>query len=113
MIVGKDDGDYDMSQQNMISDWRNNVIYNWGINSAYGGQAALALNIVNCYYKSGPATGSGVKDRIYELTSTGNGQTFVWSTDLYLDGNYINGYPDVTENNAMGVSKDFAAINYY
>ena len=113
MLVGIDDGDYDMSQQRQLSDWRNNVIYNWGSNSAYGGQAAMAVNIVNCYYKSGPATGSGVKNRIYELSSTGNDKTFVWSTDLYLDGNHVEGYPDITVNNALGVSKDSTAQNYY
>ncbi len=113
MLVGIDDGDYDMSQQRQLSDWRNNVIYNWGSNSAYGGQAAMAVNIVNCYYKSGPATGSGVKSKIYELSSTGNDKTFVWSTDLYLDGNHVEGYPDVTENNALGVTKDATAQNYY
>ena len=113
MLAGEDNGDYDMTQQKQLSDWRNNVIYNWGSNSAYGGQAAMAVNIINCYYKSGPATGSGVKNKIYELSSTANNKTFVWSTDLYLDGNHVEGYPDVTENNALGVTKDSTAQNYY
>ncbi len=113
MLQGIDEGDYDMSQQRQLSDWRNNVIYNWGSNSAYGGQAAMAVNIVNCYYKSGPATGSGVENRIYELSSTGNDKTFVWSTDLYLDGNHVDGYPAVSANNALGVSKDATTQNYY
>ena len=112
-LQGEDGGDYDMSQQKQLSDWRNNVIYNWGGNSAYGGQAAMAVNIVNCYYKPGPATGSGVKSKIYELSSTGNGKTFLWSTDLYLDGTYMDQSAAVTENNAQGVTKDSTAQKYY
>ncbi len=113
MLQGEDSGDYDMSQQQQLADWRNNVIYNWGGNSAYGGQAAMAVNIVNCYYKPGPATGSGVKSKIYELSSTGNGKTFLWSTDLYLDGNHMDQSTTVTENNAQGVTKDSTAQKYY
>ncbi len=44
-------------------DFRNNVIYNWGFNSAYGGEGGT-INIVANYYKSGPATKSSVKNRI-------------------------------------------------
>lgn len=105
--------DYDMSTQTTLSDWRNNVIYNWGGNSAYGGQGAMALNIINCYYKAGPATDDGKRSKIYELSSTGNGQTFKWSTDLYVDGTYVDGDPNVTENNALGITKDSSAQNYY
>ncbi|MFB0515694.1 MAG: polysaccharide lyase family 1 protein, partial [Candidatus Neomarinimicrobiota bacterium] len=44
-------------------DHRNNVIYNWGGNSAYGGKGGW-YNLVNNYYKYGPA--SGPKNRIVE-----------------------------------------------
>lgn len=36
-------------------DIRNNVIYNWGFNSLYGGEGSF-LNVVANYYKPGPAT---------------------------------------------------------
>ena len=41
-------------------DLRNNVIYNWGFNSCYGGEGAN-VNIVNCYYKPGPATAQALQ----------------------------------------------------
>jgi len=38
-----------------IVDFRNNVIYNWGFNSSYGGEAGNQ-NVVANYYKYGPAS---------------------------------------------------------
>jgi len=40
-------------------DMRNNVIYNYGGNGCYGGEA-MKVNIVNNYYKPGGATKSGI-----------------------------------------------------
>lgn len=105
--------EYDMSAQTQLTDLRNNVIYNWGGNSAYGGQEAAPVNIVNCYYKYGPATKSTVRSRIFQLTSSGNGVTSPWSTDLYVSGNYVKGNSSVTADNTKGVDKDSNAKNYY
>lgn len=103
---------YDMTTQTELTDLRNNVIYNWGGNSAYGGQAGAPVNIINCYYKSGPATGSH-KSRIFECSSSGNDVSYTWSTDLYVDGNYVSGYPNVTTDNSKGVDKDSASTKSY
>lgn len=81
-------------------DLRNNIIYNWGFNSAYGGEASTA-NIVNNYYKPGPATKSGVKSRIYQPSDT----LGVW----YISGNYVEGNPAVSADNwAGGVNPSIA-----
>ncbi len=74
-------------------DFRNNVIYNWGFNSGYGGEGGT-INIVANYYKAGPATKSGVRYRIVE-PSDGNGK---W----YVEENYVDGAPAITANNWAG-----------
>ena len=81
-------------------DLRNNVIYNWGFNSAYGGEASTA-NFVNNYYKPGPATKSGVRSRIYQPSDT----LGVW----YIQGNFVEGNPTVSSDNwAGGVNPSIA-----
>jgi pectate lyase len=74
-------------------DLRNNVIYNWGFNSAYGGEASTA-NFVNNYYKPGPATKSAVRSRIFQPSDT----LGLW----YIDGNYVEGNPTVSNDNWSG-----------
>ncbi|MCX6145033.1 MAG: T9SS type A sorting domain-containing protein [Ignavibacteriales bacterium] len=84
-------------------DLRNNVIYNWGFNSAYGGEASTA-NFVNNYYKPGPATKSGVRSRIYQPSDT----LGLW----YIQGNYVEGNPTVSNDNwAGGVNPSIAPSN--
>ena len=43
-------------------DLRNNVMYNWAGEGCYGGEA-MTVNIVNNFYKPGPATQSGAKGK--------------------------------------------------
>jgi len=74
-------------------DLHNNVIYNWGFNSAYGGEASTA-NFVNNYYKPGPATKSGVRSRIYQPSDT----LGLW----YIQGNYVEGNLTVSNDNWAG-----------
>ncbi|MCB9308567.1 MAG: T9SS type A sorting domain-containing protein [Lewinellaceae bacterium] len=94
----------------------NNVIYNWGnINSVYGGEGGK-YNMINNYYKAGPATpgnltssgSSNKRNRILNYTSyyVDNTDT-IWGGDFYINGNYVHGYPDVTADNwTKGVQKD-------
>jgi pectate lyase len=84
-------------------DLRNNVIYNWGFNSAYGGEASTA-NFINNYYKPGPATKSGVRSRIFNPSDT----LGVW----YIQGNLVEGNPAVSNDNwAGGVNPTIAPMN--
>ncbi|MFI1772020.1 pectinesterase family protein [Thalassobellus citreus] len=81
------------NSENEFVDFRNNVIYNWGANNIYGGEKGT-YNLVNNYFKSGPATTSSKLDRIVS-PSEPYGQ-------FYVDGNFVNGYEDISKNNWNG-----------
>ncbi len=85
---------YHKQPEKEIVDFRNNVIYNWGGNNSYGGEEGNH-NIVNNYYKAGPATRSK-KDKIldpYEPLGR-----------FYVSGNILVGDEEVNENNWEGVN---------
>lgn len=90
-----------------LVDFRNNVIYNWGNNSAYGGEA-MNINIINNYYKSGPATRNS--ERIFSIDKNkikGKEVYDVWGK-YYIEGNYVDGKPDATNDNwKYGVYNQF------
>jgi Secretion system C-terminal sorting domain len=97
-------------------DYRNNVLYNWGnINSAYGGENG-SYNMVNNYYKAGPATAgnlttsstSNKRNRILNYSSFYlDGTDTVRGGRFYINGNFVAGFPDVTTDNwTKGVQKD-------
>ncbi|MBT29988.1 MAG: pectate lyase [Thalassobius sp.] len=77
-----------------LSDFRNNVIYNWRSNSSYGGEEGN-YNLINNYYKSGPATKKSVSRRILN--------PFEPYGNFYLEGNFMENYPNVSANNWEGV----------
>ncbi len=81
------------NSENEFVDFRNNVIYNWGANSIYGGEKG-SYNMVNNYFKSGPATTSSKLDRIVN-PSEPYGQ-------FYVNGNFVYGYKKITKNNWDG-----------
>lgn len=90
-----------------LVDLRNNVIYNWGGNSCYGGEG-MNVNIVNCYYKPGPATTK--KTRIVSIDKNTNEGTEIFDTwgKFYIDGNFIEGSTQATNDNwTYGVINQF------
>jgi len=90
------------------TDYRNNVIYNWGYNSCYGGEKQQSgdprfsfsyFNIVANYYKPGPATKTG--EISYRIASP----SFRNETDYgkwYLADNVVEGNEDVSADNWNG-----------
>jgi len=87
-----DSDPYD-SPTNRKLDFYNNVIYNWEFNSTYGGEMG-EQNIVSNYYKAGPGTDEDVLDRIVDPSEPYG--------KFYVAGNFVEGYPGVTENNWAG-----------
>lgn len=80
-------------------DSRNNVLFNWVTNSCYGGEGG-DYNIVNNYYKPGPATYGAVERRIVAPRD----EDGMWG-EFFVAGNYVEGYPDVTADNTLGIDE--------
>jgi len=94
-----------------FNDYRNNVLYNWGYESSYGGEAQQkgdrrtppipfsTINMVANYYKPGPATRGDVKARIAKPSSRGADDNGSW----HVADNYVDGVPEVTADNLLGM----------
>jgi len=99
------------------TDFRNNVIYNWGKNSTHGGEAQqvgkdqfnfTTVNMVGNYYKPGPRTSSRASSRLL-APGTRNGNDDLGS--FYVAGNYMVGSESVTADNAKGVTNQNALMD--
>ncbi len=97
--------DFSLSSKSTVQivDFRNNVIVNWQDNSSEG-YVRGAFNVVNNYYKFGPATNIASKGQIirtfpndFRLTPEPK-RPFV-----FVDGNYVYNNPLNTNDNWMGV----------
>ncbi|GAB4004169.1 pectate lyase [Spirosoma migulaei] len=84
---------YHKQPQRELVDFRNNVIYNWGINNVYGGEKGNH-NLINNYYKRGPATPLNLQSRIVN-PSKPYGQ-------FYVSGNFVVGDSVISRNNLDG-----------
>jgi len=80
-----------------LVDFRNNVIYNWEGNSSYGGERGR-YNVVNNYYKPGPATNIKKKWMLNPWSPYGK---------FYVHGNCLEGNDAASKDNWKGgVSAD-------
>lgn len=102
-------------------DYVNNVVYNWGNNSAYGGEGSTKgaggrhVNYVNNYYKPGHATPSDRKMRLLDPTiNCSNCEDRPGGTvqpgKFYLAGNYMYGSTEVTNDNWKGSTVSTSAV---
>lgn len=105
-------------------DFRNNTIFNWRDRSMDGGGIEAHVNVINNYYKPGPATGytwdwgapaPELKVRIVKPEIRDWGPDFGLSKARYagpgiigwwyVDGNIVEGYPEVSSDNWEGKSQ--------
>jgi len=81
------------------TDFRNNVVYNWGFKSAYGGGRGGQINFVGNYYKPGPATLASKRNCFLDAAVDGTGCYYVY-------GNTMVGDNKVTKDNWLGVQEN-------
>lgn len=99
-----------MASGSGYTDYRNNVLYNWGYNSLYGGENQQVgssefnmskFNIVANYYKPGPATQPGeISYRIANPSMRNNDVSDFGK--WYVAGNVVEGNETVTKDNWNG-----------
>ena len=99
-----------------------NVIYNWGDNSTYGGESAnetntyKQYNVINNYYKPGPATASGKVRFIDPWTkpcdncTKKTGCSTIVPGHFFLSGNVMHGDEGKTTDNWTGTTASEAVI---
>jgi hypothetical protein len=88
-----------------LVDYSNNVVYNWGgENACYGGEVEILngqskVNLVNNYYKPGPATPANLKFVRANYTASKAKGIGEW----YLSGNVMKGNDKMTNDNWLGL----------
>lgn len=82
-------------------DYRNNVIYNWRDESAYGGENGQ-YNIVDNYYKPGPATPESKVMRIMRISKESDEAYAPGYGQFFIHGNFVAGNSAVTSDNWNG-----------
>ena len=100
----------------------NNVIYNWGDNSTYGGESAndenvyKKYNLVNNYYKPGPATAAGKYRFLDPWTKACDnctkktGCSTIVPGHFFMDGNVFSTNDDWSADNWKGTTASDAVI---
>lgn len=99
-------------------DLRNNVYYNWGNgNGCYGGPGGGYVNIVNNYYKAGPATKNKTRVLQASVCSSSNGdknhpEMYGYASRYYIDGNYVTAASSPANYDWAGVICDSGHLTF-
>lgn len=97
-------------------DFRYNVVYNWGHRSIDGGDETSMINLINNYFKPGPATNENIRAvfaRIEQRSMYSPGSAWAegdWFPKAanrpgkwYVAGNIMHGNRELTNNNWAGM----------
>lgn len=89
---------------NGIFNFANNVVFNWVHRSTDGGDYTAMYNIINNYYKPGPATPKGdpISHRILKPESGRSKLPYRVYGRAYVNGNVVEGNATVTKDNWNG-----------
>ncbi len=88
---------------NGVFNFANNVVFNWVHRSIDGGDYRAQFNIINNYFKPGPATPkNNVGHRILKPESGRSKLKYRVYGRAYVNGNIMEGYPEITKDNWNG-----------
>lgn len=110
--TGYDTSKYPNTVEAERVDLRNNVYYNWGNgNGCYGGPGGGYCNIVNNYYKAGPATTNKTRVLQASVCDSGNGdkkhtELYGYASRYYINGNYVTAASNPESYDWNGVKYD-------
>ena len=81
-----------------------NCVFNWVHRSSDGGDYTAMFNMINNYYKPGPATpkNNTVGCRILKPEAGRSKLNYKVYGRVYADGNVMEGYPEITKDNWNG-----------
>jgi hypothetical protein len=100
--TGYDKTKYNSSIEAEKVDFRNCVMYNWGNgNGCYGGTGGGNINIVNNYYKAGPATANKTRVTQVSVANSGNAEDspfMGYCARYYINGNYVTAAGSKAQN---------------
>jgi len=78
---------------NIVLDFRNNIVYNWGYRGGYTSGGPAHINYVNNYFKVGPSTRSSVRALVFEPADD--------APRLFFDGNMLEGGETESRDNRL------------
>jgi hypothetical protein len=88
---------------NGVFNFTNNVVFNWVHRSIDGGDYRAQYNIINNYFQPGPATPkNNVGHRILKPESGRSKLKEKFYGRAYVNGNIMEGYPEITKDNWNG-----------
>ncbi len=89
---------------NGVFNFVNNVLFNWHLRTVDGGDYTAMFNMINNYYKPGPATpkGTPVSHRILKPEAGRSKHPYKQYGRVFAQGNIVEGSPKVTADNWNG-----------
>ena len=89
---------------NGVFNFVNNVLFNWHLRTVDGGDYTAMFNMINNYYKPGPATpkGTPVSYRILKPEAGRSKHPYKQYGRVFAQGNIVEGSPKVTADNWNG-----------
>lgn len=94
-------------------DFRNCVMFNWGnSNGCYGGPGGGQINIVNNYYKGGPATPDSKANRVTQISVGDKGNSTIEKLRGMTSRYYISGNTTETHGGKITHNRDWDGVDY-